>query len=381
MARKKWDKWDRVGQQGSVPLFRPQAVPAEPVGESGTEKQRRVIRGAHEEAPAPPASSLIDGFAVLYAEAVADYLRELRRRGKAEGTMDKARRDALSLGLFLQALPHPPRTLGDITVELVCLYRDHEMTRERKWRGAGKLASATVRRQVAMLRGFFRHLVKRGVLLLDPAVDLAGPKRLRTLPRQVPTARQMSSLLGSLEGKTALDRRDRAVVELMYSSGLRNAELCALSVRDVDLGARTVFVRKGKGGHERLVPIGKKAAAAIALYLEKDYAALASRSDEEREDAPLFLNRVGRPLEPESVRRLLALRLSQTKLRVKATPHSLRHACATHLLKGGAGIRQIQLLLGHQRLDSTQVYTHVVTKDLMRMLDRHHPRGEGKVAS
>jgi len=318
-------------------------------------------------------SSLIDSFQA----ATDDYLRELKRRGRAENTIDKVSRELDKLKLFLLSLPRPPRSLSDVTIDLVSYFRDHEMTRERKCRGPGRLAGATVRRTVALLRGFFRYLVRRGVLLLDPAVDLAGPRRQRTLPRDVPTARQMKSLLASPDTESALGKRDLAVLELFYSSGLRNAELCALLLADLDLVARTVFVRKGKGGHERLVPIGRKAARALSSYLAV-HDALAHRSHGDRlsPDRPLFLNRVGRPLNPETVRRLMARHLAKTRLQVKATPHSLRHACATHLLKGGAGIRQIQLLLGHQRLDSTQVYTRVVTTDLRRMLDRHHPRGK-----
>jgi site-specific recombinase XerD len=330
-----------------------------------------VICGATQE----PSPSTVGAFLDVFLDAMAEYLRELRRRGMAATTIDKARRDVESLGLFLASLPRPPKAIGDVTVELVSAYRDHEMTRQRRWRGEGCLSAATVRRQVAVLRGFFRHLTRRGVLLVDPALDLVGPRRLRTLPREVPTVRQMKSLL-SASDESELGKRDRAVLELLYSSGLRNAELCSLTMGDLDLTARTVYVRKGKGGHERLVPVGRKAASALADYLSV-YEVLAGRSHgtAPAREAPLFLNRVGRSLNPETVRRLVRRQLDRSRQKVKATPHSLRHACATHLLKGGAGIRQIQALLGHQRLDSTQVYTRVVTTDLRAMLDRHHPRG------
>jgi site-specific recombinase XerD len=185
----------------------------------------------------------------------------------------------------------------------------------------------------------------------------------------------MKSLVMSIDTRTPLGKRDRAILELLYSSGLRNAELCGLGRGHVDLERRTVFVEKGKGGKDRLVPMGKKAAEALAAYIAVFPRLTLGETHGETKGA-LFLNRAGGRLGGDDLRRILSRSGKKARLSVKATPHTLRHACATHLLRGGAGIRQIQTLLGHASLRATEIYTKVETSDLKRMLDEHHPRSE-----
>jgi site-specific recombinase XerD len=320
-------------------------------------------------------------FFAAFSFAVDDYLAALRRELKSEGSIALYERHLGKLGLFLSE--KGLFSLADVTSEVVTAFRDHELARERRRPGGGALAATTLALEVTILRGFFRHLQRRGLVLLDPAVDLQAPRRPHTLPKDIPSARQMKSLVLSVDTRTPLGKRDRAILELLYSSGLRNAELCGLTRGHVDLERRTVFVEKGKGGKDRLVPMGKKAAEALAAYIavfprltlgETKGETLGETKGQTK--GALFLNRAGGRLGGDDLRRILSRSGKKARLSVRATPHTLRHACATHLLRGGAGIRQIQTLLGHASLSATEIYTKVETSDLKRMLDKHHPRSE-----
>jgi integrase/recombinase XerD len=291
---------------------------------------------------------------------VAGYLSELKRHGRSEATAILYRRALRRLGAFLSE--RGVKVLADISAEHLVVFRDRELARRAPGKD-GPLAAGTVSITLAGLRGFFGYVVRQGLLLLDASADLEGPRTRRALPRDVPTARQMRKLIAQPD-QSARGLRDRAILELLYGAGLRNAELCGLGVGDVDLARRMVFVRKGKGGKERVVPLGKKAREALSGYLAERPSGVEA----------LFLTYQGRPMTTQAVRRLVASYRGAARLKTRVTPHSLRHACATHLLRGGAGIRQIQVLLGHASLKSTEVYTRVEPTDLLRMLDRHHPR-------
>lgn len=330
---------------------------------------------------APDAPSLIDesyraapedGLSFL-REAIDAYLLQLPRQGFSPATATAYGRPLKGFVAFLLDLPQVPTCLADLTAELVLAFRDHEISRERRWRRPGPLSARTVLHAVKALRSFFRYLVRRGDVLLDPTLDLKGPRVPKTLPRNIPTSRQMKRLLQAPDATTALGKRDRAILELLYSTGLRNAELCGLQVGDVDLQSRTVFVRHGKGDKERLVPLGKKAVEAITAYVGVYGELSAGRSL--GPELPLFLTKAGARVEAHVLEKQLRRYVKLARLDPSTTPHSLRHACATHLLKGGADIRQIQSLLGHSSLEATQIYTKVETSDLRAMLDRHHPRG------
>lgn len=341
-------------------------------------------------APSPTSRpSSPPSFRVDFDRHVAGYLAELRRRGLSPGTIDHAGRKLRAFGAFLIVEPRRPfSSLTDITPELVAAYRDHELSRPRQdHKNAGPLSASTLRGTVYVLRGFFEHLLSHELILLDPARDLAYPRLAQRLPRAVPTAKQMRRLLSAPAQESFVGLRDRAILELLYGSGLRNAELCALRHGDIDFARRAVHVRHGKGDKERVVPMGRRAAEALALYYEKAWLAFASRrlatSRKRKKPAvdvspaaatPVFFNRLGLPLTPQALRGIVKLYRKRLKLDLAVTPHSLRHACATHLLRGGADIRQIQVLLGHASLRSTEVYTKVETSDLRAMLDRCHPR-------
>ncbi|MAG55330.1 MAG: tyrosine recombinase [Planctomycetes bacterium] len=229
------------------------------------------------------------------------------------------------------------------------------------------LERSTVARHVAALRGFFRWLLAAGKHDDDPAQALRVPRRGRTLPR-VLSQEQMERLLAAPAGDGFLALRDRALLETLYSAGLRVSELVALDVRDVDL-VRGVARVLGKGNKERLALIGSYARDALTAWLPLR----ARRATPHAGDA-LFLNHRGGRLTDRSVRRLLEKALIRAGLPPGISPHTLRHSFATHLLASGAGLKEVQEMLGHAHLASTQIYTHVSPEHLRQAYEAAHPR-------
>ena len=218
--------------------------------------------------------------------------------------------------------------------------------------GRGKLASASISRKLAAVRAFLKHAL--GVARV-PEARLA-PRRPRRLP-EAPKLRDVDAELESLEGDTPLALRNRALVELVYSAGLRSAEAVGLDLGDVDFEQELVHVRSGKGAKDRVVPLGEEAAHWVARYLRDARPSLARGAND-----ALFLSARGKRLDTSTLRRLIP------------HPHRLRHAFATHLLEGGADLRTIQELLGHSSLSTTQMYSHVDAKRLRKVYDAAHPR-------
>ena len=215
-----------------------------------------------------------------------------------------------------------------------------------------KLAPATISRKLAAVRAFLRH-----ALGPDRVPDARlGPRRPRRLP-DAPAAAEVERTLEALEGEGPLALRNRALVELVYSAGLRSAEAVGLDLADVDFEQELVHIRRGKGGKDRVVPLGEEAALWLGRYLREARPSLAKEAND-----ALFLSARGRRLDTSTLRRIVP------------HPHRLRHAFATHLLAGGADLRTIQELLGHSSLSTTQVYSHVDPRHLRRVYDRAHPR-------
>jgi tyrosine recombinase XerC len=234
-------------------------------------------------------------------------------------------------------------------------------------------ARATVARKLASLRSFFRYCLRRGLLKSNPAGLVATPKLERRLPRALSEA-EVESLLDGVFGDSPLDRRDRAILELLYASGVRVAELVGADLGDLELEGEDGMLRVlGKGRRERLVPVGSKAVRAIRGYLRARGPLLAGRPAPGERDA-LFLNARGGRLTDRSVRRILDRRLREAAVRRRVSPHALRHSFATHLLNAGADLRSIQELLGHASLSTTQKYTAVTTARLLEVYRRAHPR-------
>lgn len=226
----------------------------------------------------------------------------------------------------------------------------------------------SIARKLSALRTFFRYLVREGLLASNPCEGLSTPKLNQYLPKTL-SVDEVHALMERGHGPGLLAQRDRAILELFYSSGLRVSELTGLDVGCLDLREKLVRVL-GKGRKERIVPIGSKAHEALLAYLE-------ARGEPDSEQ-PLFLNARGGRLTPRSVQRNLKTRLIKAGLIKDISPHALRHSFATHLLDGGADLRVIQELLGHASLSTTQKYTHVSVDQLMSVYDKAHPRSKKK---
>ena len=243
---------------------------------------------------------------------------------------------------------------------------------------AGK-ARASVARKLSGLRTFIKYLRREEVLDHDPAAMAVAPKRDQTIPTHL-SEPEIARLIESPDSGDPLGRRDRAILELFYASGLRLSELVAIDLEDLNLSGRMVRVL-GKGGKERLVPFNQSALAAIRAWMNDRARILAERAP--RADArtrksaaadPLFINYRGTRLTGRSVDRLLRRYVTRCSARLGISPHALRHSFATHLLQRGADLRAIQELLGHARLSTTQRYTHVNAAQLIDVYRKSHPR-------
>lgn len=234
--------------------------------------------------------------------------------------------------------------------------------------GVGACARSTVARKLSVVRNFLRFCEDGGLIDSSPAAGVRSPKMPRHLP-QVLTPDQTAALLESIGGPKPLELRDRALFELIYSSGLRCQEVLDLKMRDVHVESSEVRV-KGKGRKVRVIPVGEAALDTLDRYLREGRARLIGSGESEH----VFLSRSGRPLSSSDVWRRLARYLAQAGAPAGTTPHTLRHSFATHLLEGGADLRVIQELLGHSSLRTTQVYTHVSAAHLRRAYRKAHPR-------
>ena len=246
------------------------------------------------------------------------------------------------------------------------------------------LSRASAARKLAAVRTFLRYLRREGLIEDDPGSLVAAPKRAIRIPAHLSEG-EMTALLEAPAGDSALSRRDRAILELFYASGLRLSELTGLDVDDVNLSARMVRVL-GKGGKERIVPFNSTTAAAVRAYLKDregliaagrgsaDGARKGQADRHARRREPLFLNYRGGRLTVRSVDRLVRRYAAASSPRTGISPHALRHSFATHLLQRGADLRAIQELLGHARLSTTQRYTHVNAAHLLEIYRKAHPR-------
>jgi tyrosine recombinase XerC len=228
---------------------------------------------------------------------------------------------------------------------------------------------STVARKLATLRSFYKYLVRRGKLENNPVAAIRTPKQDKRLPKCLELD-QIDKLLSHPDTSTLLGARDRAMLEMMYSTGMRVSELVDLNVADVDLQASQVRVR-GKGRKQRVIPIGPSAIKSLLHYLDlRKSDAHGAAFDAQA----LFINKHGQRLSTRSVRRKLDKYLLEAGLDLSVSPHTLRHSFATHMLRRGADLRSVQELLGHQSLSTTQIYTHLTGEDVKEAYNDAHPR-------
>jgi integrase/recombinase XerD len=295
------------------------------------------------------------------AAAISSFLTHVQvEKGLATNTLSAYRRDLAKFEDFAKkrklALAAVKR--DDLVDFLASLYRQ-------------KLESKTVARHLVTLRNFFRHAQVQELITEDPTAHLESPKIRRSLPGYL-RLDEVEKLLELPDQTTPLGLRDRAMLEVLYSTGLRVSELTSLRVMDLDMKVGCVRC-VGKGDKERIVPVGRKALAIVEKYLRDGRTALIGTMRGSA-GAYLFVNRRGGRISRVGVWKIFSSYGRKAGLRVPLTPHMLRHSFATHLLERGADLRSVQLMLGHSDISTTQIYTHVVEERLKQIYKAHHPR-------
>jgi len=297
--------------------------------------------------------------AVNYEEAFVNYLRY--ERNMSPETIRAYEKDLHQFMRFFARGDGIPVNPGEISSLQV---RDYLADlREKNYQ------KTTVVRKLATIRSFYKFLLKKGHVTTNPLTEIQTPKVEKRLPHFL-AVEEVEKLLAAPQGTTFQAIRDRAILEVLYSTGLRVSELTALNVHDIDITGEILKAR-GKGRQERIMPVGAPALESIRKYLE--IRAAVPRINESDPDA-LFLNRFGDRLSSRSIRKILDKYIRVTGLNEKTSPHTLRHSFATHLLNRGANLRMVQELLGHKHLSTTQIYTHVTTQAMKTGLEAAHPR-------
>ena len=297
------------------------------------------------------------------------YLEWLRSRNYAAQTVETVLTD---LNFFLHwAAERDLARAGQITRPVLEAYQRWLWRYERPGTGGKRLAWGTQRAKLATLKSWFRWLTRRDVILHNPASELELPRPEHRLPASPLGHAELARLFAVPNLADPLGLRDRAMLETLYATGLRRAELCALALGDVNPERGTLTVRQGKGKKDRVVPIGARAAVWINRYL----AEARPRLDLDTREQALCLTGYGGPFNPDVLSRMVTAWLKAAGLARKGSCHLLRHTCATHMLEGGADIRFIQQQLGHAKLDTTAIYTEVSIRQLLEVHARCHPAG------
>jgi integrase/recombinase XerD len=290
---------------------------------------------------------------------ISSFLTHVRvEKGLSANTISAYRRDLMKFDAFAQKrkLSLEAASRDDLVDFLAGLYRQ-------------KLESKSVARHLVTLRNFFRYAQMQDAISTDPSINLESPKIRRSLPGYL-RLEEVDRLLQQPDAKTSLGLRDRAMLEVLYSTGLRVSELTSLRVTDLDTKVGCVRCI-GKGDKERIVPVGKKALGMVDKYLRDARPELLGKVVG---TPALFVNRRGRALSRVGVWKILSAYGRRAGLRQPLTPHMLRHSFATHLLERGADLRSVQLMLGHADIATTQIYTHVGEERLKQIYKAHHPR-------
>lgn len=293
------------------------------------------------------------------AATISSFLTHVKvEKGLSPNTVSAYRRDLTKFSDFAQKRKRALEAVScdDLVDFLAGLYRQ-------------KMDSKSVARHLVSLRNLFRFAQIQELISVDPSVNLESPKIRRSLPGYL-RLEEVEALLTQPDAKTPYGLRDLAMLEVLYSAGLRVSELVGLRVSDLDIKVGSVRCI-GKGDKERIVPIGKKALAMVDKYLRDARPKLLGKA---AGSPTLFVNRRGGALSRVGVWKILSAYGRRAGLRVPLTPHMLRHSFATHLLERGADLRSVQLMLGHADISTTQIYTHVVEERLKQIYKAHHPR-------
>lgn len=299
------------------------------------------------------------------SDAVADFLNFLFvERGASENTVAAYRNDLRQIEEYI--LLHQNAQAADWTAVDESVLGDFIIYLKEK-----RYSNASIARKVAAVKSFFGFLAAEGRLARNPAENITSPRVGKALPRAI-TPEEVDELLEQPARKTSPEaKRDAAMLEILYGTGMRVSELVSLDIDCVYLDGRNPFVRcLGKGARERTIVMNERAVQALREYLEDARPYLVT----DRRERALFVNRRGERLTRQGLWLILKQYVKASNLRGRVTPHTLRHSFATHLLRGGASLRNVQELLGHANISSTQIYTHIATDHLKQAYDKAHPR-------
>lgn len=296
---------------------------------------------------------------------VPGYLRRLHIIGRARTTIRGARYGLKDFVKFLDAMDI--RSVADLNRDVLLEYQQ-----ELAFRLTPKGTLLALRSQsffLGVVKGFCRHLKEEDYLLADPAEHLVLPKKPKRLPKTILDGNEIKKLLAAPDLRTGKGYRNRIVLEILYDTGIRAAEMAAVKIHDLDLDGGYLTVRSGKGAKDRVVPICPRVCALIRQYLLMIRPQMLCGKD----DGFLILNRWGSEMTPLAVWAIVKRCVHLAGIKKNISTHTFRHTCATHMLKNGAPIRHIQELLGHESLDSTQIYTKVTINDLKAIHAKYHP--------
>jgi integrase/recombinase XerD len=314
---------------------------------------------------APQASALVRDAADALAVCVDAWLEALRSRNYSESTLEGR---AFSLRFFAAwAQERDVTRAAEVTRPILEAYQRWLSRYEQK--PGKRLSWSTQRERIGTLRDWFRWLTRQNILIHNPASELELPRAERRLPVSGLSREELARLLAVPDIADPLGVRDRAMLEVLYATGLRRAELCRLECPDVNPERGTVTVRQGKGKKDRVVPLGPRAAAWVKRYESE----VRPRLVLDARTPTLFLTAYGTGFNPDVVSGMVSAWMTRAGLEKRGSCHLLRHTCATHMLEGGADIRFIQQLLGHEKLETTAIYTEVTIRQLLEVHARCHP--------
>jgi len=301
-------------------------------------------------------------------QEIKEYLADCRRRGYSAKTLYSYSQALKHFSQWLAQQHHDVQSAAELNREMIADYQMFLYSRDSRF--GKRLALETQYHWMGIVLWFLRWLVQQEKILINPGVSIQLPRRPRRIPRNYLSLREMQKLLRAPNFSTHFGLRNRTILELLYSTGIRSAELRSAKIEDLNLEDGWLTVRGGKGGKDRVVPLGKAAVHFLLSYLQNTRSKLASG----KKHNFIFVSQYGGPLGYESLNRIVQQSARAAGIKRKITPHALRHTCATLMLRGKADIRHIQELLGHSSLSSTQIYTRVEIGDLKKVHQKCHPR-------
>ena len=334
-------------------------------GKKGYKATHRLSQRDKDKRGGNAAQYLPTGATGTLAQLATSYLENLAVRNYTADTIE-GRKDALKVFL-LWANVRDLSAPSSITKSILESYQRH-LWRWRKQNGK-PLGISTQRSRLGTLKDFFAHLVKQNHIPANPASELEMPRPEKRLPQESLSPNEVKQLLNIPDISDPLGLRDRAILELFYSTGMRRSELTKLEIHDLNCERQTLQIRQGKGHKDRVVPVGKRALKWLEKYLEETRPKLLLDPNEKA----LFLTSYGAAFNPDVISRMVSKFIKQSEISKPGSCHILRHSCATHMLEGGADIRFIQQLLGHEKLETTAIYTQVSIEQLKAVHSKAHP--------